>query len=56
MREPLPVAVVTLLLFLWLGSAMPPTSGSAVLISDMTMSVMVELSSRHPFCKMHTDR
>ncbi|XP_017074823.1 acidic phospholipase A2 PA4 isoform X2 [Drosophila eugracilis] len=53
MREPLPVAVV---LLLWLGSVVPPTSGSAVLISDMTMSVMVELSSRHPFCKMHTDR
>ncbi|XP_053951201.1 uncharacterized protein LOC128858739 isoform X2 [Anastrepha ludens] len=31
-------------------------NGSAVLISDNTMSVMVELSSRHPFCKMHTDR
>ncbi|XP_019844321.2 uncharacterized protein LOC105234072 isoform X1 [Bactrocera dorsalis] len=29
---------------------------SAVLISDNAMSVMVELSSRHPFCKMHTDR
>ncbi|KAH8287276.1 hypothetical protein KR054_005149 [Drosophila jambulina] len=54
MREP-PVAVV---LVLWLlGSATPPAaSGSAVLISDMTMTVMVELSSRHPFCKMHTDR
>ncbi|XP_052849724.1 phospholipase A2 hemilipin isoform X3 [Drosophila gunungcola] len=53
MREPFPVVV---LLLLWIGSAVPPTSGSAVLISDMTMSVMVELSSRHPFCKMHTDR
>lgn len=31
-------------------------SSSAVLISDNAMSVMVELSSRHPFCKMHTDR
>ncbi|XP_055913587.1 acidic phospholipase A2 PA4 [Eupeodes corollae] len=29
---------------------------SAVLIADLTMSVMIELSSRHPFCKMHTDR
>ncbi|EDV45831.1 uncharacterized protein LOC6551099 isoform X3 [Drosophila erecta] len=56
MREPLPAAVVTAILFLWLGTSVPPTSGSAVLISDMTMSVMVELSSRHPFCKMHTDR
>ncbi|XP_017038918.1 acidic phospholipase A2 PA4 isoform X2 [Drosophila ficusphila] len=54
MREPLPWAVV---LLLGLGAVVvPPTSGSAVLISDMTMSVMVELSSRHPFCKMHTDR
>ncbi|XP_036339583.1 uncharacterized protein LOC118748932 isoform X2 [Rhagoletis pomonella] len=32
------------------------SDGSAVLISDNAMSVMVELSSRHPFCKMHTDR
>ncbi|EDV34633.1 uncharacterized protein Dana_GF20851, isoform A [Drosophila ananassae] len=51
MREPLMV-----LLLLWLGFRIPTSSGSAVLISDMTMTVMVELSSRHPFCKMHTDR
>ncbi|KAL9878863.1 acidic phospholipase A2 PA4 isoform X1 [Glossina fuscipes] len=31
-------------------------NGSAVLISDVAMTVMVELSSRHPFCRMHTDR
>ncbi|XP_033237688.1 uncharacterized protein [Drosophila pseudoobscura] len=52
MKEALPLAV----LLLWLGATLPPSSGSAVLISDMTMTVMVELSSRHPFCKMHRDR
>ncbi|KRF99610.1 uncharacterized protein Dwil_GK25148, isoform C [Drosophila willistoni] len=44
------------LVLLVIGQMMLTSSGSAVLISDMTMTVMVELSSRHPFCKMHTDR
>ncbi|KAH8418909.1 hypothetical protein KR222_004444, partial [Zaprionus bogoriensis] len=45
-----------LLLALLLCQSLAPGDASAVLISDMTMTMMVELSSRHPFCKMHTDR
>lgn len=45
-----------LLLTLLLSQAPQQIASSAVLISDMTMTMMVELSSRHPFCKMHTDR
>ncbi|KAH8294545.1 hypothetical protein KR044_012371 [Drosophila immigrans] len=50
------MALKTLLVTLLLSQTLPPSIGSAVLISDMTMTMMVELSSRHPFCKMHTDR
>ncbi|EDV95354.1 GH17900 [Drosophila grimshawi] len=50
---PLRTLLVALLLLSW---QLKPSAGSAVLISDMTMTMMVELSSRHPFCKMHTDR
>ncbi|XP_017850919.1 acidic phospholipase A2 PA4 [Drosophila busckii] len=59
MKPQLATSTLTLLLaltLLLLGQAPPPSAGSAVLISDMTMTMMVELSSRHPFCKMHTDR
>ncbi|KAH8387282.1 hypothetical protein KR093_006043, partial [Drosophila rubida] len=55
-RSTMPLALKTLLMALLLSQTLPPSSGSAVLISDMTMTMMVELSSRHPFCKMHTDR
>lgn len=50
------VTLTSLLLALLLSQRLTPSFGSAVLISDMTMTMMVELSSRHPFCKMHTDR
>lgn len=49
-------SLVSLLLLLLLSQAPQQIASSAVLISDMTMTMMVELSSRHPFCKMHTDR
>ncbi|XP_037823297.1 LOW QUALITY PROTEIN: acidic phospholipase A2 PA4 [Lucilia sericata] len=48
------ILVLTVALFVTM--PLKPVSGSAVLISDITMTVMVELSSRYPFCKMHTDR
>lgn len=50
------LTLTSLLLALLLCQRLTPSFGSAVLISDMTMTMMVELSSRHPFCKMHTDR
>lgn len=31
-------------------------SQSAVLIADYSMSRMIELIARKPFCKLHTDR
>ncbi|KAH8411364.1 hypothetical protein KR215_002626, partial [Drosophila sulfurigaster] len=55
-RSTMALALKTLLLALLLSQTLPSSIGSAVLISDMTMTMMVELSSRHPFCKMHTDR
>ncbi|KNC32703.1 hypothetical protein FF38_02721 [Lucilia cuprina] len=48
------ILVLTVALFVTM--PLKSVSGSAVLISDITMTVMVELSSRYPFCKMHTDR
>lgn len=29
---------------------------SAVYISDLSMSRMIELMAKRPFCKLHTDR
>lgn len=48
------ILVQTVTLFITM--SIKSVDGSAVLISDVTMTIMVELSSRHPFCKMHTDR
>lgn len=47
----LQIFVVVCILFAFLNPIQP-----AVLIADYTMSRMIELIARKPFCKLHTDR
>ncbi|XP_055374843.1 phospholipase A2 phaiodactylipin [Condylostylus longicornis] len=47
---------ITLALILILFTTPDDVNSSAVLIADFTMSRMIELSSRPPFCKVHHDR
>lgn len=50
-RAPWRIAVYLCVLLALAGSCQ-----SAVLIADYSMSRMIELIAKRPFCKLHTDR